>query len=65
LLCVEEKSGRIRPREVLGDHRRQSQQIRVELGLTVNGGFVRANGSGLLTHIATMEGVWFCVRMKS
>jgi hypothetical protein len=29
---VERKSGRIRPREVMGDHRRQTQQGRMELG---------------------------------
>jgi hypothetical protein len=50
--------------KVLGDHRRQSQQCRLELGCV---SAVDANGepSGLLTHIATTESVSLRVRMKS
>jgi len=37
------KPAECRPREVLGTHRRQSQQSRMELGLRFSGGFRRAD----------------------
>jgi hypothetical protein len=37
------KSGRIRPREVLGNNRRQPQQSRLDLGLRLSRRFSRAN----------------------
>ena len=40
---VERKSGRIRPREVLGNHRQQTQQSGLELGLRISHRRARAN----------------------
>ena len=47
-------------REVLGNHRRQSQETRLELGLRLSLGLRRANQSGLFPHTAATESVTFC-----
>jgi len=63
LFCGAQKR-QIRPREVLGSHRRQSQQSRLELGLAFQPLIRRDEQSGLLTRIA-MESVSLCTPMIS
>jgi hypothetical protein len=50
---------------LLGNHRRQSQQSRLELGLRVSLGLRRTNNLDLLTRIATTESVTLCMLIKS
>ena len=47
-----------------GNHRGQSQQSRVELGLCRGNRLRRANDLELLMHTAAMESVSLCERMK-
>ncbi|HEX3282818.1 MAG TPA: hypothetical protein VHR36_16395 [Pyrinomonadaceae bacterium] len=48
-----------------GNHRRQAQRGRLELGLGLSRRFQRGKQSSLLTLIATMVSVSLCARMKS
>jgi hypothetical protein len=51
--------------DTLGNHRRQAQRGRLELGLCLSRRFQRGKQSSLLTLIATMVSVSLCARMKS
>ena len=51
--------------EILRNHRWQSQQSRLELGLSYARRIVTGERFGLLTRIATMESGSLCTRMKN
>jgi len=61
---VENERQTVPPREVLGNHRRQSQQSGLELGcvaMLIHAG----ERASLLTHIAATVTASLCVLMKS
>jgi len=60
------KEAESRPREtVLGNHRRQSQQSRLEFRGRLRRDILADERSGLLTHTATTESVSLCTPTNS
>jgi hypothetical protein len=55
---------RYRAREVLGNHRWQSQQSRLELGLCLKPWTATGERSGLLMHVGTTVNASLFARMK-